>query len=302
MPGRMLAAISLTAVLGLGCRGTRTPVSEESTWAYPTGQCPRFLVLYLPYPRQGAPLALPSPTTPGWTDQRMERDLARVLTAGLDGIVLGLLPETLADAFQTQRLTRFADLVSARAPAGFELVLLLVSSSSSAAEVDRNSIGKWLVASGLDSNSLIRRQAGRVLVAVSPRLTLTGTPHPAVAVVPLVGSTSPWRWPEPGQADRLVPTGPESQVVVYGGWRGAAAPGGSPPEHPAWELDRRRGRALEDELQQAFAVRALTICISSWNDYVAGDFVEPNTMDGDAVLKRLTAVIRTAKAACRSQF
>ena len=302
MPGRMLAAILLTAVLGLGCLGTRAPVSEDSAWPYPAGQCPRFLVLYLPYQRQGAPLALPSPTTPGWTDPRMERDVARVLAAGLDGIVLGLLPETLADAFQTQRVTRFADLVAARAPAGFELALLLVPSSSSSAEVDRNAIGKWLVESGIDDNKLVRRQAGRVLVAVSPRMTLTGTPHPAVAVVSLVGSTAPWTWPEPGQADRLVPTGPESQVVVYGGWRGTAAPGGSHPEHPAWELDRRRGRALEDELRQAFAARALTICISSWNDYVAGDFVEPNTMDGDAVLKRLAAVIRTAKAACRSLF
>lgn len=286
----------------LGCLSSRKPATSDpqgADWPYVTGQCPRFLILYLPYPQNGAPLALPSPTTPGWTDQRMERDVSRILGAGLDGIVLGIQPETLADTFQTERVVRFAQLVASRAPAGFGVVLMIVPSASSPVSMDAEAIGQWLSTSGIQNCRALQRQAGRVVVMLSPQVSLSGAPHPAALVVPMGSASSSWRWQEPAAVDRFTPTAaPDGQLVVYGGWRGPAAPGGNGGSTP-WEMERRRGKALQEELSRAFAARALTICISSWNNYVTGDFVEPNTLDGDAVLKRLTAVIREAKDSCR---
>ncbi|MGD9498467.1 MAG: hypothetical protein AB7Y46_19390, partial [Armatimonadota bacterium] len=89
----MLSGILLACMTtaGWGCRSMPSSAAP-STWAYPPGVCPRFYALYLPYPRRGLPVAQALPATPGWTDPRMERDLARLAGAGLDGILIALQP------------------------------------------------------------------------------------------------------------------------------------------------------------------------------------------------------------------
>jgi hypothetical protein len=69
---------------------------------------------------------------------------------------------------------------------------------------------------------------------------------------------------------------------------------------PVWELPRDKGGCLRQELARAYAARAGLICISSWNNYVAGDFIEPNSLDGEAPSKALAAAVRQAREASRA--
>jgi hypothetical protein len=255
-------------------------------------------MLYLPYAPNGAPLAMASPNTYGWTDERMERDLSRLLAAGLDGLILGLQPAVFSDAFQTERVLRFLDLVESRGTADFSVALMLVSSSPTEASVDAESIGRWLAAHSLRRRASLRKQEGRVMLVCPPDMTLSGPPHPALYAVRTGSPGAIWTWGDPAEPARGRPGGPERQVVVYAGWRGRTAPLDD-KGRPRWEMERQGGRTLETEIRNACSAKAGLICISSWNNYVAGDFVEPNSLDNSAVLRKLTALIRSAKEAAR---
>lgn len=289
--GVLLACL---AAGGSGCRST--PLSSPSVaWSYPPGVCPRFYAVYLPYPRRGLPLAQALPTTSGWTDPRMERDLARLTEAGVDGILLALQPDVLTDTVQAERLQRFFALTAARAPSGWEVIPMLVPTGADEVALDRNALGRWLTAQGLLEHPNLRRRSGRIVVLLSPGVRATGAPHPAVATIACGALGSEWSWPAPATPERLVPSGPDRQVVVYGGfWTDIVGADGAAT--PGWTLERRQGRTLQDGLHRAFDAQAMTICIASWNDYVEGSFVEPNSLDGTAPLRRLSAVIRAARA------
>ncbi len=285
--------LACLAAVGSGCRSTPR-ASSASVWSYPPGVCPRFYAQYLPYPRRGLPVAQPMPATPGWTDPRIERDLARLTDAGLDGILLTLQPDVLADPVQTERVQRFLALAADRAPSGWEVILMLVTPADTPIEVDRNALGRWLTTQGLLEHPILRRRSGRIVVLLAPGVHAAGAPHPAVAAIACGALGSEWSWPAPAASERFAPTGPDRQVVVYGGsWTDIVGPDGVTA--PGWALERRQGRTLQDELQRAFDAQAMTICIASWNDYSAGSFVEPNSLDGMNPLRRLTGTLRAAR-------
>jgi hypothetical protein len=283
----------VTGVVGCRSNGSNS-AAPTPTWPYEAGERPRFTMLYLPYAQNGAPLAMPSPTAYGWTDERMERDLSRLLNAGLDGLILGLQPTTFADPLQTERVLRFLDLVEGRGTTAFEVTLLLVPTSPASAAIDAEAVGRWLATHDLQRRTCLRQQDGRVMLVCPPGMALSGPPHPALYTVRIGMAGAAWAWGDPGDPARSKPTGADRQVLVYAGWRGRTAPVDA-KGRPQWDIERQGGRALEAEVRNAFNAKAGLICISSWNNYVTGDFIEPNSLDGDAVLRRLTALIRQAR-------
>jgi hypothetical protein len=296
------ALLLLLAGAMQGCRSGATPQGAAGpAWPYGPGERPRFTMLYLPYPQDGVPLALPTPTVYGWTDERMTRDLSRFRAAGLDGLILGLQPGVFTDALQSERVVHFLDLVARQAAPAFRVVLLLVppALAPAATSIEAEYIGKWLTSNDLLHLSCLERGAGQIMLVCPPGTAVTGPPHPALCVVRTDAPGAPWTWGDPAVPARLQPTGPDRQVLVYAGWRGRNAPVGRNGQ-PRWEIERRQGRSLEAEIRSAYAVKAGLICISSWNNYVAGDFVEPNSLDGDHVLRRLTALIRQAREAAQA--
>jgi hypothetical protein len=291
-----VAALVLVTALQ-GCRSSAPgQLTESLPWPYGRGERPRFYMLYLPYIQNGVPLAMPSPYTSGWTDARMERDLDRLVAVGLDGLILALQPEVFTDALQTERVSRFLDLIESKGGPGFSVVLMLIPPSPAAAAVDAEALGRWLATHGLLQRAGLYRHEGRVMVLCSPEVTLSGPPHPALYAVRPGSPGATWTWGDPGEPARAVPTGPERQVLVHAGWRGRSAPVDA-KGRPRWELERRGGLTLAAEIQNAYSAKAGLICISSWNNYVTGDFVEPNSLDEGAVLGKLAAVIRQAKEA-----
>ena len=254
------------------------------------------MVLYLPYGQNGAPLAMASPNTYGWTDERMARDVSRFVGAGLDGLILGLQPTLFADPLQTERVSHFLDLIEGRGTAGLSVVLMLIPPGPAGVSVEAEVVGRWLAAPDLQRHACLYRREGRVMLVCPPEATLSGPPHPALYAVRTGAAGALWSWGDPAEATRGTPCGADRQVVVYAGWRGRTAPVDA-KGRPQWEIERQGGRALEAEIRKAFSAKAGLICISSWNNYVTGDFVEPNTLDGDAVLRRLTALIRRAREA-----
>ena len=280
-----------------GCRSANPTLAVGGVpWPYGPGERPRFYMLYLPEAQLGVPLALASPSTSGWTDERMERDVARLRAAGLDGLILGMQPALFSDTFQSERLLRFLDLIESQGPAALSVVLMLVPPSPAAAAVDAEIVGRWLTAHNLRRRACLRQLEGRIMLVCPPDLTLTGLPHPALYVVRAGSAGAVRTWGDPADPACLNPPGPERQVLVHAGWRGRPASADA-KDRPRWELERRGGRTLEAELKHALSAKAGLICISSWNNYVAGDFVEPNSLDNDAVLRKLTIMIRHAKEA-----
>lgn len=266
------------------------------SWPYGAGERPRFFVLYLPYGQNGAPLAMASPSAYGWTDERMARDVSRFVAAGLDGLILGLQPTLFSDPLQTERLIRFLDLIEGRDAATLSVVLMLIPPAPAGVALDAEVVGRWLTAHDLQRRACLHRREGRVMLVCPPDATLSGPPHPALYALRTGTAGAPWSWSDPAEPTRATPCGADRQVVVYAGWRGRTAPVDA-KGRPQWEMERQGGRALEAEIRRAYSAKAGLICISSWNNYVTGDFIEPNTLDGDAVLRRLTTLIRRAREA-----
>jgi hypothetical protein len=283
-----------------GCRGVAIhETTADVPWPYPAGVCPQFLVVYYPYLAAGTPLAESAPRAYGWTDQRMLRDIGRLQGTGAEGIVLALRPELIADAVQSERITRFIHLIEQEGGTLQRVVLLLLPPALPRPASSKEDVGKWLVTNQLQSATAILKQDGRVLLVLAPGALLDGPLHPAVVAVGAGTPGASWTWGEPAQAARLQPAGSGRQVLVYAGWRGRDAPLDAKGQ-ALWELARGKGESLRKELAAAYAAQAGLICVSSWNDYLAGDFIEPNSLDGDALSKALTTAIREARQRART--
>lgn len=290
-------AVGTVLALLVGCATGPFAGGPPPPVPYARGECPTFLISYIPYPtaRQGRQ-AVPVPDYHGWTDERMERDLRRLRDCGVDGLVLRLDAAILSDGFRTERLARFVRMADAGPSPLLLLPCIAGAPGLAALETSHEDLHVFLRQIGLLEAGVAYREAGRPLVLMTAGVRATGAPHPGLAVVQIGSDASGWRIPAWNAADRLVAS-PSGQTLVHAGWRGDSALVDK-KGRPAWALPRARGATLVAELRTAFDARSRIIWISSWNDFGAGDFVEPNDMDGDAVYRLLQAEIRRVRSAC----
>ena len=283
----VLFGIGLLLPLTNGCASLRSPAAP--TIRYTEKKAPIFLMKYYPYRPNGFFIAQPVPNYSGWTTERMQRDLRRMMVIGIDGILTVVTPGLLADDFRRGRLEDFIGIAQ---KTNLKIGLLL-EPGPAGATFRRDDLGAWVVDANLRVAPACMKRDGRPLFIIAPGVKLEGPNHPAIALLHTNSLFHEWRWPRPNASGRWKLGRPGDQILVRAGFRGA---NGVVDDQKTWILPRYRGRTLQKQLWRAFDRRALTICISSWNDFTRGDFVEPNSLDGQAVYDLLALEIDRARS------
>jgi hypothetical protein len=288
------AAGAAAALIGWGCEmigGTPPPPVP-----YTASEQPVFLITYYPYRPDGSFLAQPIPNYRSWTGERMERDLRRMSQIGLDGVLVAITPELFGDAFRRSRLEAFVRLAGTGGPSRLPMrvsFFLEPSPDGGGTSFSRDDLGGWFVTSGLRDAPGCLKIDGRPVVVVGPGVSVTGPNHPAVSFLMTdAASSAEWHWPRPGAPGRWALGSPGAQVLVRAGFKGNGVAG----DQKTWQLPRDRGKTLQYQLWKAFERHAMTICVSSWNDFTSGDFIEPNSLDGQMAYDILALEIARARS------
>ena len=274
-------SVSLLVVSCVTVYQPSSPAAEEAPTPLPVW------TVYLPNPEIPAHGTIrPVPAHQGWTNLRMERDLARMEDAKITAVLVVVTPnQLLAEDFH-ERYRKFAEMAEQHS---IQIALLLTCLTRPAPAMERKNIFQYLENKGFFefSNKLCNRDGVPVVLiaeefaldAPSPELDQTvcflqlGHELPALPSGPLDISAM-----QPSPGDVL--------------WIRAADNTGCAPYNRArptddWTIRRRDGAPLKRQLDQARLLDAKVLLLDSWNDYSRGSFVENNSLDQDALLKIL---------------
>ena len=228
----------------------------------------------------------PIPAYQGWTNLRMERDLARMAEAKFTAaLVVTTHLQLLSDEF-LERYRKFAELAE---PHSIQVALLVRSLTQPAPAMERGNISQYLSSKGyLDIPSALRTESGVRILLIDEDFVLDA-PSPELDQTVCI-----WQI---GHEVPALPSGPldiPSMRADANGvlWIRAADNSGCAPYNRArptddWTIRRRNGAPLKRQLDQARVLNAKLLLLDSWNDYSRGSFVENNTLDQDALLKLL---------------
>lgn len=245
---------------------------------------PEIWVEYYPYPLPGGPPPLigvrPLPDyRDSWTDQRMQRDLSRIRSAGISAILLFLAPEKLGDPFFCDRVRHFQGLAAGLTP---PLPVALVLASFAPLRLDRQNVMDFFQTQGFAHDPHYLSWQGQRPLFFSESIHLLGS-YGGLQTAAQFGAELP---PRPLDASGFN----ASNGAV---WIKAARIAAEQTDirGRAWLIPRSGGTALADRLRQAFAQQASPIILSSWNDFSDGSFLEPNSHDQDLLLRTLQAAL-----------
>lgn len=283
----------------LGCIGPRgsAGTSPEAAGKQPF---PTIAVRYFPYgPSLERAGLTPIPDYRGWTNERMERDICRMVNAGISLIVVRIdLGEFWQDKYQRERFERFVTMASSPRVSGSERVSVVfeVTQRGPGAERNLRHLLDWFVDKGIGSMQSYFQWHGRSLILLGAGTMNTTLRHPAIGFSTSGGQGSLWNWeasPLAVSRNTPLPSSARQLAVSAGKLEGTDARG-----RLTWSVPRRKGRTLRTALRAAFAQRPTLVLVSSWNDYEHGDFVEPNSLDGDRLLNTLKREIARLRARC----
>gem|GEM_PF-998796 len=277
---RAILGFALLILLSSSCQHLPPPPALS----YDRDSAPLFLCRYWPYgPSLARPGVAPVPDYRGWTGERMERDVRRLRAAGFDVVLISLSLDDAADSFKRERARVFVERLAADA-VPLQAAFMLGGGGAPkptdrAAAVD---FVRWYVAAQLGESRASFRTNGKPLLVLAPDFSGSTLMHPALTIRKTGGSGTKWEWVSAAAGTPSGGLSSTGQIAV----RAGTSPGAGSPNVPVeeWPLPRRGGDTLRAGLRHAFAKRARLICIDSWNDYAAGSFLEPNSVDGSRVL------------------
>ncbi len=279
-----------------GCQTARLGPPPAIT--YEPAQKPNFYILYYPYgPALTRDIARPLPNYSGWTDERMGKDLRRIKAIGLDVVLLAINLADFEEAYQKERYDRFFQVAENNSD---ELkVAIWLYNDDVAGLVDDagasiQGVLEWHLMARIGEFSSTYKLGNRPLIVLSPDLSNVSASHPAFRLLRTSGIGTEWTWESPTlphDSAALFNSSGE-QAVVYSGWY----------SKNNWVIPRNSGRTLRKALWSAFRKRSRNICVSSWNDFAAGSFVEPNSLDGEVVVRVLAEEIERVKHALQSSL
>ena len=232
----------------------------------------------------------PVPAHQGWTNLRMERDLARMAEAQIAAALVVVTPaQLLAEDFR-ERCRKFAELAEAH---GVQVTLLVSSLTRPAPALDDGNLTQFILEQRLvNFSSQLRSPTGEALLLIAEDFALTSPPSPGDAAA--TSGVCIWQF---GHELPALPSGPlnlaEMQPDENGVlWLRAADNTGCEPYNRArptddWTIRRRNGGALKRQLEHAREAGAKLLLLDSWNNYERGSFVETNSLDQDNFLKIL---------------
>jgi hypothetical protein len=296
-----MAALLIGLGLGLaGCSSLRLSTQPDPLnpgYGYPAGHRPKVLALYHPYGayfKRTVPEVVPIPDYKEgcWNDERMIRDLERLSSTGLDGIICVVDVKDTEDKEKQERWSRFVKL--AMISSTRLQVVFMLDQGRDYSFGQASVFFRFLFESGVAEEPnyfMLPDAAGsrnKPVVILGPRLQI-GERHPGITLLRTSGENPFWCLkPSTNPLDRVAAGRNGRQVIIP-----AAAYDAS--TH-AWILPQDKGQTLGDGLMAALNQHPDYIIISSWNDFAAGDFVEPSTLDGGKTMHRLARELATVKA------
>jgi hypothetical protein len=276
----MSALLPLCAVVFSGC------LSPEASFpGFQPGETytPTIGVTYHPFIRKMKRLARPIPDYRGWTDERMSRDLRRMQESGVNWVI-PVLDLTELNEFAKQRLQRF---IAIRNELGSQMPqITFCLESEDYREQQILAFLGWLTQPDLLGEQALLHWQGKVLLILGKGLENCTAHHPALAFRRTTPYARQWLWEAPAAPDQKLALSPNGeQVFIQAGLVDRAQ---SPKrESIVWLKARKKGKTLRNALWQAASLRAEFICIASWNDFESGDFIEPNSLDGEHLFRTL---------------
>ncbi len=251
---------------------------------------PLILAVYHPYPNFSITVEStirPLPGYSGWVDSRMERDMQRMRGVGINGVLLSINPEDLADSIRFERISRFYDLAAVQQPS-FKVALMMGGNN----ELDIENVSQFIYRKGLADIPSALKLNGKTVIVFDKQIRLVQSvkqddkekTFDKAFCFRQIGKD----WP-------LLPQGidigkPESMDGFV--WVKTGDNHESPDSfgkqiinlQDNWILPRGNGRNFANRLRHAFHDKASIICIQSWNDFSDGSFMEPNTLDRNLMM------------------
>ena len=242
-------------------------------------------------------LATPVPDYEGWTDERMQRDIGRMVSAGVDVVLLQLDLSGGGEEFRLERYRRFLEVVDQEAgDAKLTAVFWLNSVSTSAL----TEFVRWHVRRGVGALGSHYRVKGQPVVMLGHGVAASPVRHPALGLRKADVPDADWSL-GPDRGERVWVRA-DGRVAVLR--PGLAPADGSRTKDKRWPLPRRNGRPLWEALTSLASLEGelpARIVVRSWNDFSSGDFVEPNSLDGKRMLRSLTEGIERLRAQASSR-
>ncbi len=253
-------ALLLSSMLLSGGCGTLSspPAPPPPEIRFTAANRPTFAVAYHPY---GASLprhlAAPVPNYTNWTNERMARDLKRFQEVGFNEVLVCLTTDQVNDAPVLDRVFQF--LTEADRQGGPKMVMLVGPGES---PMNRELLARRLLAARIQASKLTVQEGGRPVVYLRPGVNVVGEAHPALLfqVIP----KDEWHWPVSG--------------TVSGR-----------------EFQRENGNILRRSLWEGYGKKRRYIVLT-WNDFSTGNFIEPNSHDGNLAMNIVQAEISRIEA------
>lgn len=262
----LLAAIGAIA----GCAAPRVPPEV------PTAYDPVLGILYYPFSSADKPtVARAQPDRSGWTSGSMDMDLRRMGKAKID-VVFVVLNAADTERFQVERVDHFVRLAAGLGQNAPRVAVWIRGEEGSAPSRVRSLIS-MLVQSGAPTSPGWFRPNNRPLLVLQ-NCGSTVSRHPAFSFRRAGSNATTWAAPE-GPRRRATFGDNGRQALVSAGYWDA--------ETREWIVKRNRGLTFREQLWEAVAKQPETIVLSSWNDFHRGDFLAPNTLDGEKPYQRL---------------
>jgi hypothetical protein len=298
--GYWLAALLVAIGVCLSaCNSTRLSTIPDPLvpcYGYPEGSQPKVFVLYHPYGsyfKRTVPEVMPIPDYKEgcWNDERMIRDLERLSSAGLDGVICVVDIKDVEDKEKQERWSRFVKL--ALLSSSRLQVVFMLDRSGNYSVGQASVFFRFLFETGTaeEPNYLtlpdVAGSRNKPVVIVGPHLQI-GERRPGISLLRTSGENPVWcLTPSTNPLEPVAAGHDGRQVIIPAAIYDAAA--------KVWILPQDKGETLGNGLKAALAKHPEYIILSSWNNFEVGDFIEPSTLDGGRTMLRLTRELATVK-------
>ncbi|NMA43340.1 MAG: hypothetical protein GX946_08145 [Oligosphaeraceae bacterium] len=229
---------------------------------------PQFWLEYHPYPPAQSASSQPKvraiPQNEGWTDLRMQRELKQFQAAGISTLLLHVSPEMLAAEHFAERLQKFHTFATELAP-GLSIAPVLCPTSEGMRLSVQNTM-QYVERLGFLQLPASLKLQGKPVLFFGGQIELIDDYKGARSYASLPAFLDDRQ----NRADSVNIAEPLTSA-----------------QGNDLALRRYQGVFFARQLQLAYDHKARIIYLKSWNNYEAGNFLEPNSLDRELMLQVL---------------
>lgn len=238
---------------------------------------PIIFTTYYPYGNYGrkyvnVPPFSPIPDTDGWPEERMERDLKRMRSIGINGVLLAISPSDMADKHRLEMIKAFLHLTSEAK----DFHVILFFSPDKKMELGRRNLVTYIENKEITKYNSLYSIDGKILLCFGANVVLVENEKSGYIYHTIPGINV--QGPLPllaNQSDNFIKTSLFS--FISAGLFDAGENGEN-----KWIIPRKKGKTLAQNFNSVLALKPDRVVIHSWNNCYDGSAIETNTMDSNS--------------------